>query len=149
VKEWQTLEPGPDEAGHDQRRTENDEKAVHDGQRLQDSANTRTSNGVPSDVAEFRAGLRGDLLLPGQDGHDSARRIWNGAFDRKPALIARCAADVTRSMAFGFYVNALACSQTTPSYELRSEADLLKCGRGVKGRGGRLATLPRWLGARG
>ena len=32
VKERQTLEPGPDEAGDDQRGAENDEQAVHDGQ---------------------------------------------------------------------------------------------------------------------
>jgi hypothetical protein len=49
VKEWQTLEPGPDEAGDDQHGTENDEKAIHDGQRLQDSANPSTSSGVAND----------------------------------------------------------------------------------------------------
>ncbi len=49
-----------------------------------------------------RASLRGQLLTPGQDGYDSARKLWNGAFDRKPALIARCAgaADVTRAVKF-------------------------------------------------
>ena len=56
-----------------------------------------------ADVDDFRAGLRGELLTRGQDGYDAARRVWNGAFDRKPALIARCAgtADVMRSLAFG------------------------------------------------
>ncbi|HEX6992835.1 MAG TPA: FAD-binding protein [Gammaproteobacteria bacterium] len=54
------------------------------------------------DVEDFQAGLRGPLLLPGQDGYDEARRIWNGAFDRRPALIARCAgaADVMRAVGF-------------------------------------------------
>src|SRR5690606_29465719 len=34
---------------------------------------------------------------------DQARRIWNGAFDRRPALIARCAgaADVIQAVNFG------------------------------------------------
>jgi FAD/FMN-containing dehydrogenase len=56
----------------------------------------------PSDIDDLRASLRGQLLAPGQDGYDGARRIWNGAFDRKPALIARCAgaADVTQAVSF-------------------------------------------------
>lgn len=55
-----------------------------------------------SDVDDFRAGLRGQLLLPEQSGYDEARRIWNGSFDRRPALIARCAgaADVIRAVSF-------------------------------------------------
>jgi FAD/FMN-containing dehydrogenase len=55
-----------------------------------------------ADVDDLRAGLRGQLLLTGQDGYDEARRIWNGSFDRKPALIARCAgaADVMRAASF-------------------------------------------------
>ncbi|HZH44003.1 MAG TPA: FAD-binding oxidoreductase [Lysobacter sp.] len=32
----------------------------------------------------------GELLRPGQPGYDEARRIWNGAIDRRPAFIARC-----------------------------------------------------------
>ena len=55
-----------------------------------------------SDIDDLRAGLRGQLLVPGQDGYDAARKIWNGAFDRRPALIARCsgAADIARSVQF-------------------------------------------------
>lgn len=51
---------------------------------------------------EFKAGLRGQLLSPGDDGYDRARRVWNGMFDRRPALIARCAgaADVIRAVSF-------------------------------------------------
>ena len=54
-------------------------------------------------VDEFKAGLRGRLLRPGDDGYDEARRLWNGMFDRRPALIARCAgtADVVRAVNFG------------------------------------------------
>jgi FAD/FMN-containing dehydrogenase len=33
--------------------------------------------------------LRGDLLRPGDAGYDSARQVWNGMFDRRPAAIAR------------------------------------------------------------
>lgn len=53
-------------------------------------------------TAEFKAGLRGRLLSPGDDGYDEVRRLWNGMFDRRPALIARCAgaADVVRAVNF-------------------------------------------------
>jgi FAD/FMN-containing dehydrogenase len=53
-------------------------------------------------VREFRAGLRGQLLRPGDSGYDVARCVWNGMIDRRPALIARCAgvADVIRSVRF-------------------------------------------------
>lgn len=56
-----------------------------------------------SDVEELRRRLRGLLLTKGDDGYDSARKIWNGAFDRKPALIARCTspADVIEAVNFG------------------------------------------------
>lgn len=55
-----------------------------------------------SDIDELRAGLRGELITPGQAGYDQARRLWNPAFDRHPALIARClgAADVKRAVGF-------------------------------------------------
>jgi FAD/FMN-containing dehydrogenase len=56
-----------------------------------------------NEIDELRAAMRGEVLLPGQDGYDAARRVWNGAFDRKPALIARCAgaADVIQAVNFG------------------------------------------------
>ncbi len=55
-----------------------------------------------SDVKDLRASLRGQLLLPPDEGYDGARRIWNGAFDRHPALIVRCAgaADVIQAVNF-------------------------------------------------
>jgi FAD/FMN-containing dehydrogenase len=53
-----------------------------------------------SAVQAFRADFRGELVRPGDAGYDSARRIWNGAIDRHPALIARCtgATDVIRAV---------------------------------------------------
>jgi len=55
-----------------------------------------------SDVEDYRAGLRGQLLLPTSAGYDDARKIFNGMFDKRPALLARCAgaADVVRSVNF-------------------------------------------------
>lgn len=35
----------------------------------------------------------GELLAPGDVGYDEARSVWNGAFDSRPELIARCRSD--------------------------------------------------------
>ena len=53
-------------------------------------------------VADLRARLRGPLLVPGQEGYEQARRIWNHMIDRHPAVIARCAgpADVAAAVEF-------------------------------------------------
>lgn len=50
----------------------------------------------------FRAAFRGALLRPGEEGYEEARRVWNGAIDRRPALIARCvgADDVVAAVRF-------------------------------------------------
>ena len=42
-------------------------------------------------LEEFKASLRGHLLRPGDADYDSARALWNGMIDKRPALIARCA----------------------------------------------------------
>lgn len=41
--------------------------------------------------SSLREKFKGDLLLPADAFYESARSIWNGMFDRRPALIARCA----------------------------------------------------------
>src|SRR5215217_9666576 len=43
------------------------------------------------DLSTRRRDFRGELLGPADPGYDEARRIHNGAVDRGPALIARCA----------------------------------------------------------
>ncbi len=55
-----------------------------------------------ADVEEFGASLRGELILPGDSDYEQARKLWNGSFDRRPALIARCvgAADVVQAVNF-------------------------------------------------
>ena len=57
----------------------------------------------PMALRDFRASLHGELILPDDDGYDSARRVWNGMIDKYPALIIRCAnrADVTHAVEFG------------------------------------------------
>jgi len=53
-------------------------------------------------INEFRADLRGELLRPGESDFDAARRVFNGAINKLPALIVRCAgvADVISSVRF-------------------------------------------------
>jgi FAD/FMN-containing dehydrogenase len=53
-------------------------------------------------VESLRGRFRGALLRPGEEGYEEARRIWNGAIDRHPALIARCAGadDVVEAVRF-------------------------------------------------
>lgn len=55
-----------------------------------------------SSIEALAAGLRGEVLLADSPGYDLTRRVWNAAFDKKPALIARCtgASDVQQSVNF-------------------------------------------------
>ncbi|HEX4867281.1 MAG TPA: FAD-binding oxidoreductase [Acidimicrobiales bacterium] len=50
----------------------------------------------------LRGRFRGALLRPGEEGYDEARRVWNGAIDRRPQVIARCAGadDVVTAVRF-------------------------------------------------
>lgn len=60
-------------------------------------------------VEAFAAALRGALLRPEDAGYDDARLLWNGMFDKRPALIARCegAADVISAVNFAREQNIL------------------------------------------
>jgi hypothetical protein len=53
-------------------------------------------------IQDFRASLRGQVVLPGDADYDDARKVWNGMIDRRLALIARCAGigDVSRANLF-------------------------------------------------
>jgi FAD/FMN-containing dehydrogenase len=55
-----------------------------------------------AEISDFRSHQRGPVLTRASEGYESARRVWNGAFDRRPALIARCAsaADVIGAVQF-------------------------------------------------
>jgi len=41
-------------------------------------------------VQNLRSSLRGQLLQPGDDGYEAARKVYNAMIDRRPRLIARC-----------------------------------------------------------
>ncbi|SNQ51757.1 FAD linked oxidase domain protein [Frankia canadensis] len=62
-----------------------------------------TTTARPRDaIRELRGRFRGALLRPGEEGYYEARQVWNGAIDRRPALIARCAGtdDVVTAVRF-------------------------------------------------
>jgi FAD/FMN-containing dehydrogenase len=54
------------------------------------------------DFGRLRQALSGELVLPNDPTYDAARRVWNGAVDKKPALIAYCAGshDVVTAIKF-------------------------------------------------
>jgi FAD/FMN-containing dehydrogenase len=57
---------------------------------------------VEAKLNALRGLLRGRFCLPGGDGYDEARTIWNAMTDRRPGAIVRCAgaADVRLSVKF-------------------------------------------------
>jgi FAD/FMN-containing dehydrogenase len=71
---------------------------------LHDSiVSTGTSGVVDAQTfQELAADFGGQIVRPGDDGYDEARRVWNAAIDKHPALIARCTglADVVAAVRF-------------------------------------------------
>jgi hypothetical protein len=55
-----------------------------------------------NDLRDLAMSLHGELLLPDEPRYDNARRVWNGMYDKRPAVIARCAsvADAMRVVDF-------------------------------------------------
>jgi FAD/FMN-containing dehydrogenase len=53
--------------------------------------NARSPQLRASVLDEFRARLHGTICVPGDSNYDTARRVWNGAIDRRPSCIIRCA----------------------------------------------------------
>ncbi len=55
-----------------------------------------------SAVRELAHGFEGQVAGPGEAGYDEGRLLWNGMFDPRPSLVARCASagDVVRAIRF-------------------------------------------------
>lgn len=53
-----------------------------------------------SETRELPAAFDGQVLVAGDPGYDEARAVWNGAVDRRPRYVVRCAgvADVQRAV---------------------------------------------------
>jgi DNA-binding MarR family transcriptional regulator len=41
-------------------------------------------------IDDFKAQVRGGVLLPGEPEYEEARSVWNACVDRRPGLIVRC-----------------------------------------------------------
>lgn len=53
-------------------------------------------------VEKFKSSLQGQLIRLGDEGYDTARKVYNGMIDKRPSLIARCVdvADVMSAVNF-------------------------------------------------
>jgi FAD/FMN-containing dehydrogenase len=53
-------------------------------------------------VVELEKGITGSVIRPGDEEYEEARRVWNYAIDRRPALVVRAATvdDVARTVRF-------------------------------------------------
>ncbi|MGA7949985.1 MAG: FAD-binding oxidoreductase [Thiobacillaceae bacterium] len=58
---------------------------------------------LETNIEKLKAGLRGALIRPGDEGYDAARKVYNGMIDKHPAFIAQCVdvADVIAAVTFG------------------------------------------------
>ncbi len=60
-------------------------------------------------IAKLQEGLRGEVIQPADSGYDTARKVYNGMIDKRPAMIARCVdvADIIAAVKFGRANNLL------------------------------------------
>src|SRR5260370_28705972 len=58
---------------------------------------------VASQLRAFQRVFTGKVITPDDQEYETARSVWNGAIDRRPALIARCSvpAEVVQAIRFG------------------------------------------------
>jgi FAD/FMN-containing dehydrogenase len=57
---------------------------------------------TPIAIRKLQDSIKGEIILPDDRRYEKARRVWNHAVDRRPALIARCVenTDVVRAIEF-------------------------------------------------
>ena len=57
---------------------------------------------LESALDDFRWTFTGQVIMPSDNGYDTARAVWNADINRHPAMIARCrnAADVSAAVIF-------------------------------------------------
>jgi FAD/FMN-containing dehydrogenase len=57
---------------------------------------------VSPDVEALRTAITGQVFTPDDPGYDQARTVWNGAINKRPAVIVRCATAADAAAAIGF-----------------------------------------------
>src|SRR6188472_2447325 len=60
------------------------------GPPLADPPDSRQSRAMPT-AGPLPASFEGDVLVPDSPEYDTARTVWNGAVDRRPKYVVRCA----------------------------------------------------------
>ncbi len=81
-------------------------------------------------VQELADSLRGNLLLPGHEAYEGARRVLNASIDKRPALIVQCmgSADVKNAVDFARGSNllvAVKCGGHSPSGKSTCDGGLM------------------------
>ena len=79
---------------------------------------------APIDLAAVLAErLAGEVIAPDHhDEHETARRVWNGMIDKRPAAIARCADADDVATAVRFAAGAAGCRSPSAAAGTRSPA---------------------------
>jgi hypothetical protein len=83
---------------------EQSSRAIETGGAVMAVETTGGTSGLDEQILEpLRAGLRGDVIRPGDTQYDDARAIYNAMIDKRPAVIARCvdAGDVITAVNLG------------------------------------------------
>ncbi|HEX2309724.1 MAG TPA: FAD-binding protein, partial [Vicinamibacterales bacterium] len=57
---------------------------------------------MAGNLNQLRQVIDGEVIWPGDRAYDDARKVWNGAIDRSPAAVVRCAgvSDVVAAVRF-------------------------------------------------
>ena len=60
-------------------------------------------------VADLQKSIKGGVVLPDSPDYEAARKIWNGSFNKRPAMVVRCAdaKDVASAVQFARSNNVL------------------------------------------
>jgi FAD/FMN-containing dehydrogenase len=69
---------------------------------MPDTLKTATPRPLAAAIAALKRDLNGKVVLPHDAAYESARKIWNGMVDKRPAVIVRClhTSDVVRAVQF-------------------------------------------------
>lgn len=69
--------------------------------------------------------IHGEVLLPGDDGYDEARSIWNGMVDQNPAVVVRPTGAADVISAVGFAADTIDSPRSRPSTIRRTSSERL------------------------
>ena len=84
-------------------------------------------------IEQLRGTFRGEIVQPGDPSYETARRVWNGAIDRRPAVIARCTgtADVLAAVAcaqeHGLPASVRGGGHSIPGYSIVDDGLVIDC----------------------